>query len=321
MPVQQSSYSIPRMDLGVAFMEYLPSVANDFIGTRVLAPLGVSKKAAVYPRINRESFLKRSDAKIARGGSYPRIEYTVEDSQYLCEKYGFEEVVLEEDVDFYGGDFDAELVASQQIGLRLLIEQEIRVAAAVFNTTTFTGASLYTDWSNTAPWDAAASDVINHVIAAKEKVRLNTGLKPNSLIIGAATLANLLNNTGIKARFPGITKLTEDVLSGSMAAIFGLEQLIVGGQIYDSAKEGQTFSGADIWADDYAMVARIATANAPLNTPCIGRTFIWETNTPGNFIFREYEEPQVDGKVLKVRQFCDEVNIDTACGHLLKIDA
>ena len=76
----------------------------------------------------------------------------------------------------------------QQIKHKILVEREIRVKDLLFNTSTWTGAALYKDWS-AAPWDTVGSDVITHVLTAKEKVRSNCGMNPDSMLIGASTMA------------------------------------------------------------------------------------------------------------------------------------
>ena len=319
MSIQHGTYAVPRMDLGAAFMEFDPE-ATGLIAEQVLPMLRVNRKAATFSKITRESLMKLAETKRTTGTNYNRIDTESEDDTYACEEHGLEDVLGDDERSLYMNDYDAEVAAVQHIRLKILLAQEIRVRTLVLNTTTWTGAALYTDIS-AAPWDAAASDAIGHVRAAKEKVRTGCGMPANSLIIGASTMNNLLANTAILGRFPGVSVLTEEMLKRAMASIFGLERLIVGGQSYDSAAEGQTFTGADIWADDYAMVARLASPNDSIKTPCIGRSFLWTEDSPQSPIVEQYREEQTRGDVFRCRHSVDEKIIDPYFGHLLKVDA
>jgi hypothetical protein len=312
------AYAAPRLDLGAAFMEYAMQL-NEFIGLQVLPLFRTPKKAASFSAITRETLTQDPEAARAAKSGYNRINVGAKDKSYECFEYGLEGVVDDSERALYQSDFDAENATSLVVGRALMLQHEQRVAAAVFDTAVWTGASLYTDHS-AAPWDTATSDVIGHVRDAKEKVRQNSGMRANALILSAAQLNSILVNDDVIARFPGAPIVTEEMLRANLAAIFGLERLIVGGAVENSAIEGQTFSGADIWTDDYAMVAVVASDGAPLQTPCIGRTFLWTPDSPSDMVVEMYREEQVRGDVVRYRHTTDELIIDANFGHLMKID-
>lgn len=320
MAIRATSYATPRSDLGVALHEFYPE-GMDFAADKILPVLGVKKKAAAMSVITRENF-KRVDVNVGNGGAYPRIGIVTEDLEYACKKRGLEAPITDEDRENYVNDFNADMETAQVGKTNLLIEREIRVKDLVFNTTTFTGASLFTDVS-AAPWDNSGSDIPAHVIAAAEKVRQNTGVKPNTLLVGAATLANMLVNTKITGKF-NVTDITAEMLKKAMPSLFGLQDLIVGGVVYDGAKEGQSFSGTDIWGDDYAMVLRVQ--NGPTRTtPGLGRTMLWTRMNPNLLQFSDevftYREEQTDSDIVKVKHFTDEKIFDPYFAHLLQVDA
>jgi len=322
MTIQQSTYAAPRADLGEAFMEYS---LNDtrFAASLILPVMPVMKKEATLSVITRESMLKRADAKRASGSAFNRVNLYAEDLSYACQEYGLEGPLPDDVRENYATDFDAEEATVRQVWHKLMNEREIRTASEIFDATTNwpSGTSaLYTDVSS-APWDAAGSDVIGHVIDAKEQVRKNCGLNPNALIIGAATLSNLLQNTGIKNRFPGVDLLTESMLRGAMPSIFGIDRVIVGQSVYDSKPEGTAFSGSDVWSDDYALVAVVADPGAPLATPCIGRTVLWTGQSPEEWIVEQYREEQTTSEIYRCRHYLEEKVFDPYFGHLLKVDA
>ena len=320
--IQQATRATPRLDLGAAFLEYQTTAAV-FAGIQALAVFESQKKAAKFEKITRESLLNLADAKRSTAGDYNRIDLYAEDDDFSCEEFGLEGRLGDEQRSLYKADFDAEVAKTNQAGHILMVRQDVRAAALLFDPTTSwptTDSNLYTDVS-AAPWDAAGSDAIGHVIAASEKVRRNTGVKPNALLVGKVSLNNLLQNTGILARFPGAALVTAAMLRNAMAAIFDLDKLIVGETVYNGAKEGQAFSGTDVWNDDYALICRVAEPNAPLETPCVGRTILWGADSPQNPTVETYRQEDVRSTIIRVRHHVDELILDPYFGHLLKVDA
>jgi len=315
MPVNYTSYATPRADLGEAFREFVPE-GQRFITEQIFPVRPVVKKEATLSVITREN-MKRADTKHANGSVFPRIQLAAEDMSYKCVDHGLEIPVTDEDRENYASDFDAELESVEVLKMKMMVEREVRAQGIVFNTGTWTGAALITDVS-AAPWATSTSDVIAHVLAAKEMVRKNTGVMPNALIMGEAVMAQLLINSKITGRFPGATIITEDMLRQQMAALFGIPRLIVGSVVYDGAKEGQSFSATDLWGSTYAMVARIQEGSTRVN-PGLGRSILW-TPFDGIDDIVEYREEQTASDIYRSQEYRVEKVFDPYFGHLLKIN-
>lgn len=314
----QGTRAVPRLELGVAALEFIQQ-QDEFIGTRVLPIFQTKKKASIFPAITRESITRDADTKRAPRGNYNRDGFQAKDKQYNCEEYGLEGPLDDGERNMYASDFDAELTTVQIVTRRVLQAQEKRIAAQAFNITTFSGASLFTD-NSAAPWDNAATDVVAQVRAAREKVRANSGIDPQSLICSKANIDRLLFNTGIKDAIKYVARLTEAEILNALADILGVKNIIVGKAIYNSAKEGKTFISADVWSDDYAMVAVIG-ASERLSDPSMGRTFLWNQDSPENATVEQYRDDAARSDIFRVRQHVDEIVIDPYFAHLMKVDA
>ena len=319
MGIKQSSYGTPREAMGAAFWEMTPD-RSKFIGNQVLAEVRSTLKAAKYLAVTRESISARNPTRRSASGEFNRIDTYLEDKEFSCEEWGLEGRLPDSERIFYASEFDAEQGKVEHIYQQLMLDYEIRVATAVFNTTTWTGADLTTDVS-AAPWSTAASDVIGPILDAAEKVRLNSGGETaDTLVIGAATLPKLLKNTGIIARFPGAPLVTAAMLFQAMPAIFGLDKLLIGKARYNTADEGQTYSGSDVWSGSYAMVCKTAPQGASIMQYCIGRTIVHVSDTPDLLTVDSYYEDKTMSEVFRVRHTSDEVIQDAYAGHLLKIE-
>jgi len=315
---QSGSYATPRADIGAAIQEFRNEDVTN-IGTQLLTVLPMKKKAASVTAVTREATLYRVDTKRAKRGAYNRAGFEKVDVPYECEEHGLEGPLEDSERSQYASDFDAEYETSRVTMGRVLREQEIRIAALVFNTTTWTGADLYTDVS-AAPWDTTSSDAISHVIAAKEKVRRFTGMNPDTMAIGKVTYDNLKRNDDIVDMLKYVKVPTEDVIKEAMASIFGLKRILVGDNVYNATAEGGTISMSDVWSDDYAFIA-VTAMGGNIIEPCVGRTVLWSDDSPENATVEEYREEQTRSTIYRVRQHTDEKIFDPYFAHLLKVDA
>ena len=317
--ITYSTYATPRADLGEAFHEFAPE-GMTFIADAILPDYGAQREDGTITVITREN-MRSEDTRRAEGGVFNRIDITGKDLAYLCKNEGLEIPITDRERRKYVDDFQIELEKIAVLRLCMMLARENRVKKLIFNPTTWTGAKLYTDRSST-PWDNPDSDIIAHVVAAIEKVRSGTGVRPNALIVSEVTALNMTNNTGIKARFPDNVLLTVALIRQQMATIFGLTKLLVGDTVYNTADENQPFVGADIWPDDYAMVARVAEGpGSPLTTPCIGRTLRWQgmvNNVDGSP--EQYREVQTKTEIYRMEDYLEEKLFDAYFAHLMKVD-
>lgn len=309
----------PRLALGAAVMEFIMN-RSQFIGLKALPLFQTQQKAAVFNAITRECLTKIPETKRATGADYNRLNFETVEKDFSCIEHGLEGPLDDGERALYANDFSGELVTVEQVLGLILLAQEYRAAQALFNTTTFTGAALYTD-NSSAPWDNIASDAIGQVRAAKEKVRQNTGLEPNALIIGKTNLDRLKVNTAILDAIKYTSRVTEAVLLAAFADIFGVQQILVGKAVRNTANKKLTFSGSDVWSDDYAMVAVVADNPMNLKSPSVGRTFLWTEDSAVNPIVESYREDKIRSEVFRVRHSVVEKIIDANFAHLMKVDA
>ncbi|MCK5641023.1 MAG: hypothetical protein KAJ19_09510, partial [Gammaproteobacteria bacterium] len=289
------------------------------IASLVLPILGLKKEAATI-KVTKRKNANIPDVTHANGANYKRVHLYMDDLAYQTIDYGLEGQLTDHDRENYATDFDAESETVNSIKTKMLLAREKRVKDIVFNTTTFTGAALFTDYSG-SPWDTASTDIVAQIGVAKEKVRLGTGVPADSMVIGQAAMENLLKNDDIIARFPGTAVITQAMIEANVAAIFGLQQLLVGQAAYNSADEGQDASMADMWGDDYCLVAALGRAGMPMSEPQLGRTILWENYIPDVAFVEEYREEQTKSDVFRVLENTQEKLFDAPFGHLLQIDA
>lgn len=320
MPAPSSSLATLRPDLA-SFLEYdLESDANGYVATQVLPVVNVAKASGNYGRIPIEQLLQ--DAEVGRNprANYSRGNFEFDDASYTTREYGKEEVIDDNEAAMYSDYFNAEQIATLRAFSSVLRAAEQRVANAIFNTTTWSGAALYTDAST---WTAAGTPLTD-VEGAVQKVYDNSGLWPNAMIINRKTFRLLRNNTQVIDRIAssgaGNRNLASDVTVQMLAQAFDLDYIIVAGASRNTAKEGAAATPSQIWSSSFAMVCKIATGQ-DMREPCIGRTFHWsEDGSSIGGTVESYRDETVRGQVVRVRHQVAEVILYPEAGHLLKVD-
>ena len=313
------SGSRPAPWLAKAVNQFVPN-ADSYTAFKIAKTI-VGPEKGTLPVIPRETTAANGETtRRAPGAAYQRDGLAAEGIPFQVVGYGREVPVPEEDIAIYGGIMNAMKVAAGKIKTAAFTDLEVRMRDMIMNTTTWTGASLYTD-NSAAPWDTAGSDIIGHIVAAKDKVRQGTGMLPNSLIVDYSQWQNIIyTNTAIKGLLSGLAVPTPDAILTVVKNLFELDQIIVAGAVKNSAKEGQTASMGNVYSDDYAMVATVATGTDP-SEPCVARTIQSRAMGPGTDMSTYiYDEPQTKSKVVQGDVYLDEIVVDAAFGHLMKVD-
>ena len=320
MPSPSSSLATQRPDLA-SFLEFdLESDRAGYVANQVFPVMNVASQAGNFGKIPLEQLLQQRNTKRAPGSGYARSQFTFSPATYATDEHGAEEPVDDRESKMYAEYFDAEQVATMRAFSSVLRNAEQRVADAVFNTSTWAGASLTTGITN--EWDDATNAVpLTDVEAAVQKIYDNSGLWANALVINRKVFRNLRNCDQVVERIQsagaGDATKASDITTQMLAQAFDLDYIIVAGTSRNGAKEGQAASPTQIWSSEYAMVCRVASGQ-DMRDPCIGRTFHWSSD--GSSIggsVESYRDETVRGNVIRVRHDVAEVVLYAEAGHLL----
>lgn len=320
MPSPTSSLATQRPDLAESFMEFdLEMDRRGFIAAEVYPVAEVAKQAGNFGKIPLEQLLQQRDTQRAPGSGYARGNWTFDPATYATEEHGAEEPIDDREATMYREYFDAEQVSAMRAFDVVLRNAEQRVADAVFDAATWTGAALTTAVVN--EWDDVANATPRaDVSAASQKVWENSGLWPNALIINRLVFNHLLDVTEIvdRLKYSGHTDPKPgNITRQAMAQALGIERLIISGSAKNTANEGAAASLAPVWSNEYAMVCRVARGR-DFREPCIGRTFHWsEDGSEIGGMVETYRDETIRGDVARVRHDVDEIVLYVEAGHLL----
>ena len=300
-----SGSAIYRPDLGIVAMEFIEQAQMGYIGLQVMPLFPTPLKEATYSVIPREALLKIPDTSRAPRGSYQRSDWEYKRGLYNCSsEHGWEEPIDDTEREFFDqvAPGTADIVATKRAVNFILRSQEQRIASKVFNPTKFTAHNVSIEWSDHANSDPTG-DVNDGIVA----FRLQCGMLPDALIISYATFIDLRQNEKIidriKYTFPGldIMKMT----TSQLAQCLGVNSVLVGGAIYDSAGTGLPSVITDLWNAEYAALVKISNG-VDMAQPGIGRTFLWTADSPSNPVVEAYREEKRRSDIFRCRHNTDE---------------
>ena len=186
-----TSLATLRPDLGGSMLEFdLAMDAQGFVATRVLPVFEAAEKSGTYGLVPIEQLLRSQDVNRAPGADYAHTSTDFTERTYATTERGLVEIIDDNTRATYRNFFDAELIVANKIRRMVMEQQERETAAAIFDTSVWTGSDLFTNVSN--EWSNASSGTpIADVKDAVQKIRLNSGVRANALVISDTVARNL----------------------------------------------------------------------------------------------------------------------------------
>ncbi|MCK5127549.1 MAG: hypothetical protein KAR42_14935 [candidate division Zixibacteria bacterium] len=312
--MQTASGATIRGDLHDVTSEYANDIEGQFMGLDILPPMEVKRKESSFKRLKLENITDpSSDGKRASGGAYDRQQSEVENDTYACLEYGFEGPIDDGDRANYENYFDAEVEETKVQRFRLRRAQEVRIAALVWSTATFSGftAAVTTEWDNVAA--VPYNDIQDAILTLKQQVGGALGSSEICMAFSEKVFRNVVQTTQIQAKIKGGAGSILDKSSGAdMIGAARLADILGVNKVFYSPAQNEA---ADIWDDEYALLYLRNTGAARSEVQC-GRSPLWTRMTPENSFVETYQEPGVSSIIVRAKQFVDEKIFFAGAGYL-----
>ena len=281
-----------------------------FVWDKIAPPAEVDQMSGTFFLYTRDFWMRRQQGlERAPEGEYLRVGYGVSTATYKTAEYGAEKLLG--DTVRAGSQTPEDLQEVDVAFLTNLIQMELEklVAADCFVTgvwgtsTTLTGTNQWSDYDG--------SDPIANADTAIRTIHRNTGAKPNLLVVGRLAWQNLKEHPLVIDKYkytqPGV--MTEELV----AKVLGVDELVVGDSVENTAAEGATYVGADIWTDNALFVVKKSQG---LQVPAGAFTFMW--NEKGNvpWAIETYREDKRRGDVTRVFTHADPRIVSAQHGYL-----
>jgi hypothetical protein len=290
-----------RPDIGLGFSEFdVEANQRGYVGLAIAPVMEVDVVADVYSIIPKEELMKSYSTDRAADGTYGKVNGKFETDSYNCTENGIEERVDRRDARRFGNYIDAEMIAAMRtrdIVLKNHNSRVITLALAVANTN-----AAGTVWSTVA----TASPIAN-VRAAKIAIRNRCGKVPNAMCCDWEAWEYLRDCAEVveRLKYSGIDDPKKANLN-AVAAVLGLEEIIVSGAVTDGAIAPLAASVASMWDRTKALVFCKSTTQ-DTKVPHFMRTFHWGAD--GSQIgaaFESYYDPTRRSDIIRHRMDTDE---------------
>ena len=217
------------------------------------------------------------DTKVGRRGKPNQVEFNAEEKEASTVDYGLEDGIPQADIDNAPPGIDPRAMSVEYIMNLIALDREVRVAGLVFNAATYPTANKIT-LSGTSQFSDDSSDPIGVISDALDTCIV----RPNTMVIGRPAFSKL-------ARHPSIVSacLRNSGESGiarrqDIAALFELEEILVGEAFVNTARKGQTANLSRCWGKHLSLIYRNKQA-APQRDVTFGMTVPWGQPIAGSW--------------------------------------
>jgi hypothetical protein len=282
-----------------------------YVADAVLPRVPVGTQDFKYTKWTLAEGFTLPDTKVGRKGKPNEVEFSGTESSGSCVAYGLDDPVPQEDIDNAPPNYDPLGRATERTTDLILLDREVRTAAAVFNTANF-AAGFKSTLAGTSQWsDFTNSDPASAILTALDSCIM----RPNKAIIGQAVYTKLRMHPKIVQAFYGNSATAGVVPKSFIAELLELEELIVGQGWVNSAKKGQTATLVRVWGKHAVFFYQNANADTQGGTT-FGYTAQWGARLAGSE--RDSNIGLKGGERVRVGEYVKEVIAADNLGYMFE---
>ena len=266
----------PLTQISVAFLQD----AENFVADRVFPKIGVAKQSDRYYAYDRGSFNRDEMALRAPGTESAGSGYDLDNTPtYYCPVYAMHRDIDDQVRANADSVLSLDREAAEFLSHKALIKKETLWASKYFTSgvwgTDLDGVASGPGAGEFLRWDDAASTPIEDIRAAQTAMMGDTGLAPNTLVLGQEVYSKLIDHPDIIDRIKYGQTAGGPAMAGraALAALLDVERVFVMRGIKNTAAEGQDAAHSFI-GGKHALLAH-AAPQPGLMTPSAGYTFQW----------------------------------------------
>jgi hypothetical protein len=236
---------------------------------------------------------------------------------YTALEYGYEEAVDDTVTLDVARFFDAETVAAKLAKRKLLLAHELRAAAKIFDSGTFTATNSGTAYTtaNIATFDVGADvqEALDRMLAKGEST------SSAKVVIPYPVWTRLRASTKFQNRLRGTGLSSDTILNASTQAaaeVFGVSEVLIGRASYDSAPEGVAFAAANVWANTFIWVGNVTEASSGFFGGGAAFTLNWSEYGPVIGV-STYRDESIKSNIVRASHYTAEKVVNANAGQLI----
>ena len=221
---------------------------SGFIADQIAPIVSVDKQTNTFIEWTQADIFRREDTKRSPLTEAKRISWSVSSQSYLCQNYALKTGISLE----ARSNMDAAFARQWEEGAvmrvtdALLLDWETRVASLAENT-----GNVGSNFNVHSAWTSSGALPVNDLHTAIDNVRYSTGYTPNTILFGSRPwdyfrrhwqTKSILNN-------PNMLLGGQQVTQDAVARYFGVDKVLVGLAMNNTAAKGQSLVVAPVWGD------------------------------------------------------------------------
>ncbi len=291
---------------------------GSMIADMIVPRIDVAKDSDMYFVYGRQQFRPTQDFRADKADiNFIDSWNIVETPTYTCTEHSLADLVSDRERRNADAPLSPDYDVTEHLTNMLALNRERRVASVLLATSSYATSGNAITLSGTQQWNNAAFDsdsatdaIEARIDAGKEKIRKAIGAEPNVIIIPAAVARVLKRDKEIR----DLIRYTDKSLlvNGDLPAKLWNMTVLSPGGVYDSAEEGQTFSGADIWGKN-VLLAYVAENPRTPRTMTLGLTFQSQKRQVA-----KWREENRKSDAIEVSEILTEKIVCEYCAYLIK---
>lgn len=285
-----------------------------YISLRACPSLSVDSSEGTYFLFEKKYWFDDAAQLRAWGADYQEGGFDMTTATYLTEQFAKKFPMPEEVQADSQVPLSLEETGIKWLRDKMMLRNEREFASTFFTTSVWatdaTGGSTSTKWST-----YATSDPVADVRTAKRTISQSTAQTPNLFMMGEIVEDKLLNHPDLIDRIKYTDRATVATMREALAAVLGVDEVVVGEAIYNTANVGQTASLSPIIDDDALLVYKNASPTPQKFEPSAFYNFFWEPGGGLGQIKEIYWDPNKDSDVIKAKMQIDYKVVASDCGY------
>lgn len=262
------------------------------IADSILPRLQVDSPSFKYSKYSLADGFTIPDTRVGRKSGVNQIDWTASETSDFTVDYGLEDAIPNFDIMAAQAamttqgvmPIDPEARSAQLLEDLVQLDRENRVATLMTTLGTYPAANRST-LSGTSQWsDFTNSDPVQAILTALDV----PVMRPNVLWFGQATWTKFRSHPKVTAAIFAMggnaTGGGSVVSREAVAALFELDEVMVGQSFLNSAKPGQSATLARTWGKHAGLIYRSPMLLSPLNNISFGFTAQWGDKVAGTMV-------------------------------------
>lgn len=260
--------NMPLTNISVAWAQD----QREFIADRVFPVVPVQRQSNRYYVYDRDNWFRAQAEKRAPAAESAGGGFTIDNTPtYFADVFAFHKDVDDQIRANADSVINIDRDATEFVTRDLMLKKELVWAATYFTTGVWTGSTTGTDVTPGTLWDAGGSTPIEDMRAELLSTKRRTGFRANKVAMGEEVWNVLQDHPDFLDRI----KYTQTaiVTTGLLAAVLGVDEVLVAGGVQNISIEGAAEDMQFIFGKSVLIV--YAAPRAGLMTPTGGYTFAW----------------------------------------------